>query len=199
MEVIKRDGNKVEFDAEKIVNAMAKAHAETDPTKEEQEQAHYQFKLIAERIRNHADKEKKTLTVEEIQDMVEDNLMDLGYNRVAKKYILYRNERTRLRNAMWEMSDLQRDIYEQKYRWKGEDFQGFLDRISGNNPVIAGLIREKKFIPAGRILAGRGTNGNGRKVTFSNCYVQSKPLTDDLSSIFDTAKELAIVFSRGGK
>lgn len=199
MKIIKRDGSEVEFERDKIVNAMLKAYKEVYPDDEQgRASAEYQFKSIAERIKNTALNKGKTLTVEEVQDAVEDSLMDLGFNRVAKAYILYRNERTRQRNAMWEMTDLQRDIYEQKYRWQGEDFQSFLDRVSGGNPAIANLIRQKKFLPAGRILAGRGTNLDGRKVSYSNCFVVSEPLEDSLPSIFDTAKDLAVVFSRGG-
>lgn len=196
-EIIKRTGEVVEFDKEKIINAMMKAFREVYPD-ENQDEARHNFSSIAESIKNVVENKDERMTVENIQDLVEDGLMDLGYNRVAKAYILYRNERTRKRTATWEMTDLQRDIYEQKYRWNKEDFQSFLGRVSGNNPVIAGLIREKKFLPAGRILAGRGTNGNGRKVSYSNCFVSTKSPQDSLPSIFDVAKELAVVFSRGG-
>ena len=140
MKIIKRDGREVEFERDKIVNAMLKAYKEIYPDDPQGlASAEYQFKSIAERIKNNALNKGITLTVEDVQDSVEDSLMDLEYNRVAKAYILYRNERTRQRNAMWEMTDLQRDIYEQKYRWKGEDFQSFLDRVSGGNPVRASL------------------------------------------------------------
>ena len=61
--------------------------------------------------------------------------------------------------------------------------------MSGNNPKIAKLIRERKFLFAGRILANRGLSKEGIKVTYSNCYVLQPP-EDNLESIFNTAKNL---------
>ena len=69
--------------------------------------------------------------------------------------------------------------------------------MSGNNPKIAKLIRERKFLFAGRILANRGLSKEGIKVTYSNCYVLQPP-EDNLESIFNTAKKLARTFSYGG-
>ena len=45
-------------------------------------------------------------------------------------------------------------------------------------------------MPAGRILAGRGLDKYGRKMTLSNCYVMPK-VEDNIESIFDTAKYMA--------
>ena len=52
-------------------------------------------------------------------------------------------------------------------------------------------------MPAGRILAGRGLDKLGRKITLSNCYVMPK-VEDNIESIFDTAKYLARTYSYGG-
>lgn len=95
------------------------------------------------------------------------------------------------------MSDLQRDIYEQKYRFENESFDEFLDRISGGNEIIKKLVLDKKIMPAGRILAGRGISEFGRKVSMSNCYVLPK-IEDNLDSIFDTAKNMAKTYAKGG-
>ncbi len=51
-------------------------------------------------------------------------------------------------------------------------------------------------MPAGRILAGRGMDKHGRKITLSNCYVVPK-VEDNIESIFDTAKYLARTYSYG--
>ena len=51
-------------------------------------------------------------------------------------------------------------------------------------------MRDKQFLPAGRILAGRGLSEYGRSVTLSNCYVMPK-VEDTIESIFDTAKWLS--------
>lgn len=86
------------------------------------------------------------------------------------------------------------DIWEKKYRYDGEDFEQWLDRVSGGNEEVKQLIKEKKFLFGGRILANRGIPGNK---TYSNCYVLAPP-EDNLESIFDTAKKLARTFSYGG-
>ena len=62
---------------------------------------------------------------------------------------------------------------------------------------MAGYIREKKFLYGGRILSNRGLYKEGRKVTYSNCYVISPP-EDNIESIFDCAKKLARTYSYGG-
>lgn len=86
------------------------------------------------------------------------------------------------------------DIWEKKYQYNGETFEEWLDRVSGGNEDVKQLIKEKKFLFGGRILANRGIPGNK---TYSNCYVLAAP-EDNLESIFDTAKKLARTFSYGG-
>ncbi|HOA84381.1 MAG TPA: hypothetical protein PKN66_10555, partial [Thermodesulfovibrio thiophilus] len=93
------------------------------------------------------------------------------------------------------MDDLQRAIWEKKYRNGNESFDQWVQRVSGGNPKVARLIKQKKFIFAGRILAHRGIHD--QKVTYSNCYVVPPP-EDNLESIFDTAKQLARTYSYGG-
>lgn len=89
------------------------------------------------------------------------------------------------------------DIFNKKYRHKNESFEGWLDRVSGGNETVKRLIREKKFLFGGRILANRGLNTEGQKITYSNCYVVSPP-EDNLESIFECAKKLARTYSYGG-
>jgi len=89
------------------------------------------------------------------------------------------------------------DIWEKKYRRNGENFEEWLDRVSGGNQDIRKLIKEKKFLFGGRILSNRGAYKDGEKVTYSNCYV-IKPPEDNIESIFDCAKKLARTFSYGG-
>ena len=86
------------------------------------------------------------------------------------------------------------DIWEKKYRYENETFEEWLDRVSGGNEEIRTLIKEKKFLFGGRILANRNIPGNK---TYSNCYVIAQP-EDNLESIFDAAKKLARTFSYGG-
>jgi ribonucleoside-diphosphate reductase alpha chain len=59
------------------------------------------------------------------------------------------------------------------------------------------LIIDKKFLYGGRILANRGLDKKGIKVTLSKCYVITPP-EDNIESIYGTAAKLARTFSYGG-
>ena len=92
-------------------------------------------------------------------------------------------------------NQLSLDIWHKKYQVNGETFEEWLDRVSGSNKDIRELIKDKKFIFGGRILASRGVTG--RRVTYSNCYVITPP-EDNIESIFSTAAKLARTYSYGG-
>lgn len=89
------------------------------------------------------------------------------------------------------------DIWNKKYQFNNESLNQFFDRVSNGNKKIKQLMIDKKFLPAGRILANRGLHKLGRKITLSNCYVLSQP-EDNLESIFETASKLARTYSYGG-
>ncbi len=89
------------------------------------------------------------------------------------------------------------DIWQKKYRDGEETFDQWIKRVSGNNEEIAEYIKAKKFLFGGRILSNRGLNKDGRKVTYSNCYVIEPP-ADNIESIFECAKKLARTYSYGG-
>lgn len=190
LKVEKRNGDIVEFENEKIEIAISKAMDETEKGIDGELAA-----SIAEKVFEEY-KDTDLVHIEQIQDTVEVHLMKSRPD-VARKYIIYREERARLREEGWDMSDLQRDIYEQKYRYGGESFDNFLERVSGGNSPIKKAIKDKKMMPAGRILAGRGLDKLGRKITLSNCYVMPK-VEDNIENIFDTAKYLARTYSYGG-
>ena len=91
--VIKRDGREDLYNPNKIHTAISKAFIEIDGTITEES------KLIIDRITNQiTDTGKKKMSVEEIQDIVEAKLMQSSRKDVAKVYILYRNERTKIRD-----------------------------------------------------------------------------------------------------
>lgn len=94
-------------------------------------------------------------------------------------------------------NQLGQDIWERKYRFENETFDEWINRVSGGNSEIANLIKEKKFLFGGRILANRGLENKGRKISLSNCYVIEPP-EDNIESIFDCAKKLARTYSYGG-
>ena len=91
--VLKRDGRKVQFNKEKIVNAILKSFIAVDG--EVSEYAKQKAENIANYIENETNNEE--LSVEEIQDYVEHGLMSLKRKDVAKAYIIYRDERTKER------------------------------------------------------------------------------------------------------
>ena len=91
MQVIKRDGRKQKFNSDKIIYAVQSAFEDIDG--ELNDFAISKSKEIAKYIESL----NKTMTVEEIQDIVENKLMSSSRKDVAKRYILYRQERTRER------------------------------------------------------------------------------------------------------
>ena len=97
MKVIKRDGRIVDFDAKKIERAILAAFQDVDGkiTPYAQEKA----ENIASYIEGYYLDVDETPGIEEIQDLVEKGLMSTKRKDVAKKYILYREERTKIRNA----------------------------------------------------------------------------------------------------
>ena len=190
--IIKRDGTKEIFDKVKIINAVYKSTINSK-NGEDRELP----KLIADKIEKIIYSQEKDVCVDDIQDNVEFFLMESNRKDVAKKYILYREKRSDIRRSKWQMDELQKSIWTNKYQCNNESFDDWIERVSGNNPKIAKLIRERKFLFAGRILANRGLSKEGIKVTYSNCYVLQPP-EDNLESIFNTAKKLARTFSYGG-
>lgn len=90
-QVIKRNGKKVKFDKEKIINAIEKAFLEVDG--KVIDKSHQKAKEIAEYIEN----QDKNLSVEEIQDIVEDKLMASNRKDVARAYVRYRYKKEVLR------------------------------------------------------------------------------------------------------
>lgn len=190
--VIKRNGNLVKYNREKIKNAIISAKLETNEEIDDIEELIDSIELhIVEEF-----SEDTPPTVEEIQDIVEKKLMEFDYHKIAKRYIIYREKRAEKRNK-WLEGDLAISIWERKYRFNNESIEEFLDRVSGGNNKIRKHIKNKYFMPAGRILANRGLSKYGKKVTYSNCYVISQP-EDSIESIFEASKKLARTFSYGG-
>ena len=101
--VIKRDGRKELFDKEKIVRAVELSFEDVE--NEISEKAH----LKAREIANYVSNIEKDLSVEEIQDIVEEKLMASNYKNIARNFITYRYERTKERERN---SQFMRDISE---------------------------------------------------------------------------------------
>ncbi len=96
MKIIKRDGTEVGFDAAKIVTAVTKANNRVEATHKLSEA---EIVSIGEYVRKLAEELTRALTVEEIQDIVEKEIMRLGKYELAKRYITYRYNRSLARKA----------------------------------------------------------------------------------------------------
>ncbi len=112
IQVIKRDGRSVDLDLTKIVNAIKKAMAETKEGIDEELSVR-----IAEEIGEKIRSQTEPMHVEEIQDIVEMKLMSSHRKDVAKRYIIYRNERARLRSMFKrDVETLLTDEFISKYK-----------------------------------------------------------------------------------
>ncbi len=87
MKIIKRNGSEVSFDIKKIENAIKGANREVP---EDDRLTERQIVYAAENVRDRCEAAGHTVSVEEIQDMVEDEIMALDRYEVARKYIIYR-------------------------------------------------------------------------------------------------------------
>ena len=99
--VIKRDGRKMPFNTEKIKQAILKAFKAVDG--QISDYAEMKAENIANYIQGYCEDEIHPLSIEEIQDLVENGLMSTKRKDVAKAYIKYRQKRTRERNWNTEM------------------------------------------------------------------------------------------------
>ena len=107
IKVIKRDGTEQDYDFSKIVNAVTAAFNATRPTTKSLNQSWIDYIVILIRGKIAG---RKVLSVEEIQDIVENCLMEAGTYDVAKSYILYREKHTEerlLRGRIQYMKDYQ--------------------------------------------------------------------------------------------
>ena len=87
MKIIKRNGSEVAFDLQKIINAIKAANKEVPP---DERLSKREVKFASRNVKDQCAAAGHTVTVEEIQDLVEDQLMALDHFSVARKYIIYR-------------------------------------------------------------------------------------------------------------
>ena len=95
MKIIKRNGAEEDFDINKIVVAVSKANTAAGKNKLSLEQ----IKDIADYVEYKCDKLNRAVSVEEIQDMVENQIMSTGAFELAKDYVRYRYQRSLIRKA----------------------------------------------------------------------------------------------------
>ena len=96
MKIIKRNGSEVAFDITKIINAIGKAN---DVVDEDLRMTNTQIHRIADSVEKACIELGRSPSVEEIQDMVEEQIMAHGAYEVAKRYITYRYTRSLVRQS----------------------------------------------------------------------------------------------------
>ncbi len=216
--IIKRDGRTTPFSVGKIELAIVKANNETHE---------FDFKearRLSEIVRDILEKvvgvRKEPVTVEQVQDTVEQVLMAGGHFKTAKAYILYRAEHAKIRKAETALgvkNDLQLSINQLKVierRYLVHDFHGKATETPGQmfrrvahtlasvektaskkkkwGEVFYEVMTKFEFLPGGRTLNNAGTPQN----QLANCFVI--PVEDTMEGIFDAVKWTALVHQNGG-
>lgn len=102
----KRDGKIVNFNPDKITEAIAKAGAQTEEFKYDR------AKTLSDKVVKRAEETLTTRTpsVEQIQDLVEEVLMESSFKRTAREYIRFRQERSRVREAKSDLMNIYKTI-----------------------------------------------------------------------------------------
>ncbi len=129
----KRDGHLARFDAAKITSAIAKAGMATDEFGERE------AKKLTIKVLNLAEKlfDNKIMTVEEIQDIVEEVLLGSSYRKTAKSYIIYRDQHARLREITNKMEVDLVDQYLEKLDWKINENSNMDYSLQGLNNYLS--------------------------------------------------------------
>ncbi len=218
----KRDGRIVDFDPSRIANAIWKA-AKAVGGKDKRrpwELAKQVVELLEKKL-----KPGEIPSVEQVQDLVEKVLVENGHYKTAKAYILYRQKRAEARKACailgvkddlklplntivilaarYLLRDENRNIIEtpsQLFRRVARAIAEVEKRYGKSDEYVKEL-EEKfyelmtsfKFLPNSPTLMNAGT---GKNLTLSACFVI--PIEDDMESIFEALKTMALVQKAGG-
>ena len=133
MKIIKRDGTIVEYNPEKIKNAIKKANNDVGrkekATKEE----------IEEIIKYIEELNKRRILVEDIQDIIEQKLMEIGRYELAKKYITYRYTRELVRKANTTDQSIKELIDGESEYWNTENSNKNAKIVTTQRDYLAGI------------------------------------------------------------
>ena len=133
MKIIKRDGRVVDYEPEKIENAIMKANAEVD---DEDKVTPAQIKNIVKYIENM---KKKRMLVEDIQDIIEMRLMSLGKYQLAKAYITYRYTRELVRRSNTTDLSIKELIDGESEYWNTENSNKNAKIVTVQRDYLAGI------------------------------------------------------------
>lgn len=114
-QIKKRDGSVVDYDLNKVTNAILRANTETNEFLEDS------IDTLVEDVDSLLEEKEETLTVEIVQDVVEDVLLGSEFKETAKSYILYRDKRDRERK---------RDIFKPRKELKPYEYPELLEYVS---------------------------------------------------------------------
>ncbi|MBI2148907.1 adenosylcobalamin-dependent ribonucleoside-diphosphate reductase [Candidatus Woesearchaeota archaeon] len=215
--IVKRDGSVVNFDRNKIVAAIAKSALSVS------EDPKIGNKLV-DKIEKKAFKKYKGRlpTVENIQDIIEETLINEDYQKIAKSYILYREKRQELRESK-KLYGVSKDelklsinaikVLQSRYLLRDEDgeiIENPIDMFRRVAKAVASvgskynedvkkseqeffeIMSRLEFLPNSPSLMNAGT----RFQQLSACFVLTPK--DSLSNIFDTLKIAALIQKTGG-
>ncbi len=215
----KRDGRIVDFNLDKITNAIYKAAQAVGG--EDRNLAETLAGKVAEEL-NKRYGELGVPTVEDIQDIVETVLIRSGYAKTAKAYILYRRKRAELREAKQFFVGIQDDlklslnalkVLERRYLLKDEEgrvretptqmFRRVAKAIATPDAKYGGdvtasedkfykIMTNFEFLPNSPTLMNAGTELG----QLAACFVL--PVEDEMDLIFESVKNAAIIHKTGG-
>lgn len=144
--VLKRDGKLVEFNSEKITNAIEKA---ASVTKEfDRSTAKNLTEKVVELTQQLVEKKSENLkaaSIEEIQDLVEYILLSSDYKKTAKSYVLYREQQSRLRDFT-QNANVMVDEYLQQLDWEVNENSNMTYSIQGLNNYVASNISKNYWL-----------------------------------------------------
>lgn len=131
--VIKRDGTVADFDSCKIIKAIKSAN------KDASEMTDQDVDRIAGIVINKCERlSSDRITVEQIQDLVEDTLLKSRFNKTAKAYILYRDERTQARGNATDKTFLEFLSGQSEY-WNSENSNKDATIVTTQRDYLAGI------------------------------------------------------------
>ena len=136
LNVIKRDGAIVSFDKNKIIEAVNKAFIEVDGQLYETDTA----QEIADEVEDTAIENKKPLTVEEIQDLVEEKLMECERKDVARSYIRYRYKKEMVRQSNTTDQSIKELLEGKSDYWNNENSNKNAKRTTVQRDYMAGIV-----------------------------------------------------------
>ncbi len=133
MKIVKRDGTIVEYDREKIRTAIQKANAEVKGREKISKEG------IQEIIKYIEELDKKRMLVEDIQDIIEQKLMEMGKYLLAKKYITYRYKRELVRKANTTDQTIKELIDGESEYWNTENSNKNATVVTTQRDYLAGI------------------------------------------------------------